>query len=395
LRIVLILILFPFLVISQQTIDADQFFAMGMSTFQQGEKISRADIKFPWIEQYEFRTETRDFDFDQQEYTFRISPSTSKIRKAQKALYQQMNEAPDFESEAVFCDFLLSLQYDWLSLFILNEHKIVLEQLAIVLDDKRTIYERMAGTFDFDVEKLVKLETAKSDLAIALNEIDLENNFILGKYNIVNQTLDFNNFATIETITNEVNQSMTNAANLLDPEIAYDKQMLIKEYALEEAEKKQLIDFAQLRYVGPHSDLFKERLSLGLGFQIPNSGNRKLKMQELQIRQDELDREAKRELNEQHGSINELKRELRRDMLAFTHFQKTMNEERDQLTTLAKQVIQKEGTSPLFLIDIEERYLSTQIKSLKKKEDLFSNYLELLDQSGKICQQPFVNYLRQ
>lgn len=394
-RIVLILILFPFLVIAQQTIDADQFLAIGISSFQRIEKTSRKDIKFPWIEQYEFRTETRDFELDQQEYTIRISPSTSKIRKAQKALYQQMKETPDFDSDAVFCDFLLSLQYDWLSLFMHNEQRIVLEQLAIVLDDKQTIYERMAGTFDFDVEKLVKLQTAKSDLAIALNEIYLETNFIQGKYNIINQTLDFNSFVTLETITDEINKLNTNTTILLDPEIAYEKQLLLKEYALEEAEKKQLIDFAQLRYVGPHSDLFKERLSLGLGVQIPNSGNRKLKMQELQIRQDELDREAERELIEQQARINELKRELRRDMLAFTHFQKTMNEERAQLKNLAEQVIQKEGTSPLFLIDIEERYLSTQMKSLKKKEDLFSNYLELLDQSGKICQQPFVNYLKQ
>lgn len=394
-RIVLILILFPLLSISQKTIDADQFFALGMSTFQQVEKTSRGDVRFPWIEQYEFRTETHDFDFDQQEYTFRISPSTSKIRKAQKELYQQMNEAPDFESEEVYCDFILSLQYDWLTLYMLNEHRNILDQLVIVLEDKQTIYERMAGSFDFDVQKLVKLKTAKSDLAIAINEIDLEKNFILGKYNMINQTLDFSNFATIETVANGINGLVINPDVLLDPEIAYDKQMLIKEYALESAEKKQLIDFAQLRYIGPHSDLFQERLSIGLGFQIPNSGNRKLKMQELQIRQDDLDREAERELYEQQARINKTERELRRDLLAFTHFQKTIDEERAQLKNLAKQISQKEGASPLFLLDIEERHLNTLTKSLKKKEDLFSNYLDLLGQSGKSCQQPIVNYLRQ
>jgi hypothetical protein len=395
LRLILLLILFPFFCHSQQTIDADAFFNLGLAKFEKVEKSERGEMNFPWIEQYEIRTETRDFDLDRQEYTFRISPSTNRKRKAQKALYELMRDAPDFQAQEIYCDLLLTLHFDWLSLYVLNENKSILDTLTVVLNDKQTVYSKMAGTYDFDPQKLIKLQTELSDLEIAKDEINLEEKFLSAKYEIENKAFDFSDFITIDTALDYIVFEPDSLTSIIDPELSYEKQMLTKELALESAEQKQLFDFAQFRYVGPHSDLFKERFSIGLGFQIPNSGNRKLKIQELQIEQDELDREAEMEMRIKHEKLLDMENDFARDFEAYKRFQNTIKAEKENLQNLGEEISQKEGISPVFLLDIEERNLVMQLKSLSKKERLLSDYLEYMHETGKLCQQSFTNYLKQ
>jgi hypothetical protein len=332
---------------------------------------------------------------DKQEYTFRLSPSTAKIRHAQKAFYEEMMNAPDFDGQEIYCDLILSLHIDWLSLFILDKNRSALDELEVILSDKQTIYERMVGTYEFEPEKLVNLQTEMSDIEIARNKLKLELDYLLNKYNLQNQELDFSDFITVEAISEylENNLISLNEFEYVDLESEYKNQLLIKEMELETSEKKQLVDFVQLKYNGPHTDDLQERLSVGLGFQLSNSGSQKLKMQELQIEQEELNRKSERRIKEKQAKLIILENKLLTDIQAFFHFQQTMQEERTLLKNLSNKISEKEGTSPLFLLDIEERHVDTKIKSLNKKEDLIKDYLKYLYQSDKVCQSDFSNFL--
>lgn len=395
-RVFIFFLLLPYICISQQTIDAEQFFTLGLSNFKQIEQATGSEVDFPWIDQYEFRTETRDFDLAQQEYTVRLSPSTAKIRNAQKAYSEIIRNTPDFEGQEIYCDYVSSLHSDWLSLFILQENRSILNKLSILLNDKQSIYEKMLGSYEFDPEKLVSLQTEKSDLAISINKLQLEWDYLLTKYGIQDQAIDFNDFITVKAVYAYLlsNILSANESGMLDLEIEHEKQLLMKEIELESSERKQLIDFVQVKYNGPHSDEWQERLSVGLGFQLSKSGKQKLKMQELQIEQEELNRESERKVQEKKEELIVLENKLQSDIQSFFHFQKVMEEERTQLQNLSKRIAQKEGTSPLFLLNIEERHLSMKIKSLKKREDLFQDYLEYLQESDRMCEGGFVNYFR-
>jgi hypothetical protein len=116
-------------------------------------------------------------------------------------------------------------------------------------------------------------------------------------------------------------------------------------------------------------------------------------MQELQIEQEELNRKSERNMQENQEKLSTLENKLQSDIQAFFHFQKIMEEERAQLQKLSGQIAQKEGSSPLLLLDIEERHLAMKLKSLNQKEDLLRDYLRYLQQSDKMCQSEFVNYL--
>lgn len=394
-RLIFFFLLFPFCALTQQTIDADLFFVTGLSTFQKSEQADRENINFPWIDRYEFRTESRDFELDRQEYTVRVTPSTSKIRKAQKALYNDLVNVPDFEEQEMRCDHFYDLHIDWLSLFILNEQKNILDGMEILIADKESIYKKMIGTYEIDPQKIINLRTDKSDIRIELNNILVRQDYLLNKYELKDGRLIFDDFISIEAISNLLSgPALTDSETPdLDPKITYKQSLLAKELELEEAEKKKLIDFVQFKYNGPHDDLLRERFSVGLGFQIFNSGSTKLKMEELKIEQEELNREFARATKQKETETITLKNKLQRDLQAYFYFQQTIKEERTELQQFSKNIAQSEGTSPLLLLDIEERNLSLQLEALKLKAKLLEDYLDYLNDSDQMCGNEFVNFL--
>ena len=396
-RLSVFFLLLPSICFAQQTIDAEQFFATGLAGFEQMEKPAGEKVHFPWIEKYDVRTETRDFDAGKQEYTFRLSPVTPGMRKAQKSLYEEMRNAPDVDGMEIRCDRALTLHEDWLTLFMLRESERAMNEWAVVLKDKQTILEKMVGTLDFDPEKLVKLQTERSDLNFALDRLRLEREYLLEKYGLRDGEIDFGNFATVETVFEylESNSNLTAGPGLDGLEMEHKKQLVLREMAVESSEKKQVLDFVQFRYNGPHSDPFQERFSVGMGFQLNNSGNQKLKMQELQIEKEALTLKAERDSRKRQEQLNTLANELRRDVRAFLQFQNTLDAEREQLQSLGSAISRKEGTSPLFLLDIEERHISMKMKALDKQESLLRDYLEYLHLSEDMCGTDVVNHLGQ
>lgn len=393
-RILVLLLVFPYLSVAQTTINAEQFFDRGFSLLGTATKLESKNVRFPWIEEYELRSETRDFDFDQQEYTFRISPSTVKKRQAQKALAEHFDNVPDFEYQEMLCKHTLSLHLDWLSLYLITENNRILTALSQVLTDKQVVYEKMAGAYDFDFQELVKLQIAKSDLAIAMHELQLDQNYIENKYGLINPQFEFQDFVTMDQIYQVLTEETTLSNLNIDPEFAYEKELVARELALEKSEARQFFDFAQVRYQGPHSDMIQERLSLGIGLRIPQSGNRKLKIKELQLKQKEFAREEQRDAQALQEEFNALRQKLLIDIQSYEFYMATIAEERIQLKNLGTKIAQKEGFNPLLLLDIEKRHLNTQLKALELQEDIFLDYLRYLEQSGQLCQQPRVNYLR-
>lgn len=382
---------------AQQILTADEFITNGLSNYEELKSTAGENLRFPWIENYEFRTETRDFDFEQQQYTLRVSPSTSKIRKAQKAYADELRNAPDVDGQEIYCDLKLQLHLDWLNLYILNEQKSYISDLLIILNDKKTIYERIIGTYDFDPSKVMKLQTDRSDMEATLNKIQLEEEYLLGIYNIQDRELDFSDFISPESILDFLN----NDSNLsteefpVDMQSAYETALILKEMELESSEEKKWVDFVQLRYRGPHSDAFQERLALGIGFQLSNSGNAKLKMQELQLELEEIETEVERDKQDRQGKIDLSSTQLKFDLKEYFLFQNIISAEREELQKLSEAVSKRQDASPFFFLDIEERNLVMKIKSLNKKEDILRDYLFFVKDLDQMCQSNTSNYLTQ
>lgn len=377
----------------QEKITAHEFIRMGAFQDQEMKQIAEDKVDFPWIEEYELRTRTRDFDFDEQLYIFRVSPSTPMKRRAQQALYEHYKQAPDFDKIEIICDQLIRLHEDWLELYINEENTQLLLALNIVLMDKETVLEKMAGSYDFEFNKLINLQKDKSDISVALHELSLERQFILNKYGLADRELDFGDFLTDEDILVKLSTLVPESVRSEDPESIYKKELMAKELDLEMAENKQLFDYAQLRYDGPHDDLFRQRVSLGIGLSLSRSGNRKLKIQELQIKKAELARDETRKVEADHKKRTDMIDQLRMQVLSYEHFISTMSAERQALSDLGKQMTKAAGYSPLLLMDIEERRINNQLEALEKKENILDDYIDYMKVSGIICQDEIRNHL--
>lgn len=390
----LLFFLFPGVLIAQNKLTIDQFFELAMPEQTSTSTVDLSDPKFPLIEEYVFRTETRDLDFEQQEYTFRLSPSTPKIRKAQKELYEHINQGVPLDEEKLFCDQIQWVYRDWLSLYTINQNKNIIKDWESLLSDKRKVYDKLANSLDFDFEKLVRLEIAKSEIQIIKDEIEIDEQIIRKKYGIENAELDFTDFVSSDQIGIRLNELSNSNLAPIDEKAAYELESIARELALEEAEKKQYFDFAQVKYVGPHEDPFRERFSIGVGIKLPTSGNQKIKIRELEMKQNEIQKELNLDQEQQ-----ELKQKLATEKLQirlqkFELYQSTIQKERSQLKNISALVSQKQGFNPLPIIEIEERYIKNQLKLLDKQTDLISSYLLFLEDSQLLCTAPFKNYLR-
>ncbi len=378
----------PTICFSQESINVEDFFNFGISAFNISEnEYKSGELTFPWIEEYEFRTRTRDFEFEKQEYTLRLSPSTPGKRKAQKALSETINRTPDIEYKELRCNHVRIIYEDWLALFMIDQTLSILNKHGAILFDKQTIYNRMAGIYDFDLQKLVKLQTNLNDIKIDKDDLEMERSLIEEKYGINSKEYDFSNFITMEGLAQKLENFIQGEIEVEDEMAIYEQDLITKEVALEKAEDKQILDFAQIRYEGPHSDFLQKRISLGIGLRIPNSGNRLLKIQELELEYAAIEHEKERKELRLKEKLVRLEKQLKSKIQSVRNFSSTVEKERTQLKSLGDRIAQKEGFSPIILLDIEERHIETQLKELKLSEDLLSDYIDYLHESGRICSE--------
>ena len=379
----------PVLAFSQPVIDANAFFEAALSLQEPEEASATKGRYFPWVETFDLRTETRDFDFGQQEYTFRLSPSSPGKRKAQRALYDHLNKGHQLEVQENNCDRLSRIYADWLNLYLIRGRMDILDKQAEILTDKQRIYEKMAGAYDFEFRKIIQLHTDRSDVAIEQNELQLEQAFLCEQYLLGECVFDFSDFIPIDRVLDWLEAEAPARNRMTHPGIAYEKEWIQKELALEKAKNRQLFDFVQLRYVGPHENLLSERVHLGIAFRIPNSGARKLKMHELQLQGYESDMEARQYQFETSAAQQQLRLRIR----DYEFYMQTVRQERTQLEQLGDKISRQEGFDPFLLLEIEERQLETREKALRKKEMILLDYLDYLEDTGQMCEMPFVNYL--
>ena len=378
-----------------QSFTSDQFFRKSLGNLHELDILSLDPISFPWIEELDLRTETRDFDLDQQEFTLRISPSTPKIRRAQAALLAHYGNVPDENKAEQYSEVILNLYGDWLSLYFIERQLAISDSLAVVLEDREKILERQIGTLDVNLSELVELETDRNDLIQKVFELELDRQDLIERYGLNSEALSFKELIPLAQIKDNLLAQVLSS----NPTVAYDKaswerEGIDKEIALEEAEGRQLFDFLQFRYRGPNEDLFREKFSVGLGFTIRNSGNRKLKVANLIHEKRLLDREVQLDKTNKLNRLNSIVSDLSLEIEKAEHFFKLRSEENTNLGELEALIKRKLGFNPQLVLEINEHKLRGSLEALNYLEDIYFDYLKFLSASGRIRALPFINHLK-
>lgn len=389
----LIAILLPLSLTAQSKINSSQFLepiavndATSYSTASQG-------INIPWIEVYEFRTETRDFELDKQEYTVRLTPNSIKKRKAQKEYFETMLSIPDFEGEKIRCDRLTGAYEDWIIMHIMQSKLSIMDELGIILNDRIEVLNRMMVAMRPDLKELADVQKEINELKTGKYDLSLELKTIKTIYGIENQIIDNQDLISLAVIEDRISLMTFDENDLVRPEDQYEMKMIDRELNIEKAEDQQVFDFAQFRYQGPHNDPFEERFSLGVGLRLPNQGNRKIKIKELMLEREMLQYDQERVITNDLKQLDFQKKELLRKISSYKYLGTVNNEETEQLQQISQNVSNKVGADPLFLLEIQERMIRMKIKEIDKIGEILMDYIDLLEDANILCSRPFTNAL--
>jgi len=373
--------------------NSSEFLSQTFVIAERSPVIENQSIRFPWIEQYDIRTETRDLDFEKQEYTLRLDPSSRKKRNAYKALYQMYTANPDLRAYDFQNEKIYSAYRSWVTLYFIEKRNLISEELQILYADKALLSERKLNASEISFKELIDVELSNTDLEIKSFDDALLTDFFLVKYAMENKLLDFTDMISIEEVLLTVESMVAAESGSELEKYNYDQEIINREIAIEKAEGKHYFDFLQFKYQGPHDDLLAERFSIGMGAEIPNTGTRKLKIEELKLKQLELERDYENDKQEVNIAMSETKAEIILEIKSFMFKKEVRIQQAKRLEVIGQKVQTQEGYDPEILLDIKEKKLKSSLNILDLEESIYEDYIKLLAESLQLFKQPFQNHL--
>jgi len=374
-------------------INSSKFLSQTFVIAEQSPVIENQSIRFPWIEQYDIRTETRDLDFEKQEYTLRLDPSSRKKRNAYKALYQMYTTNPDLRAADFQNEDIYNAYRNWITLYFIEKRNLISEELRILYADKALLSDRKLNASEISFKELIDIELSNTDLEIKSFDDALLTDFFLAKYAMENKLLDFTDMISIEEVLLTVESMVAAESGSELEKYNYDQEIINREIAIEKAEGKHYFDFLQFKYQGPHDDLLAERFSIGMGAEIPNTGSRKLKIEELKLKQLELERDYENDKQEVNIAMSETKAEIILEIKSFMFKKEVRIQQAKRLEVIGQKVQTQEGYDPEILLDIKEKKLKSSLNLLDLEESIYEDYIKLLAESLQLFKQPFQNHL--
>jgi len=366
--------------------------ARSTTSSESGNSVS---FKAPIIEEYEFRTETNDFDLDEQDYLIRVSPSTRAIRRAQHKLFEGYLAKPGGDIRSLQNEFLKDAYYYWVDHYISSSLESLYEEQEVVLGDLMTVVKRQLVFNETDFSDVVKVQTDQKQL----NVDQLKNAQRLQMYNLpaqfVGADYQFDDIISVEGIKSFVTDF--DPATVENPfEIAqqnYKKLSLENELELEEAEAKRILRFAEISYSGPHGDPFREKVSVGVGLRLPWDGDNRLKMKEIELELNNLETEEQFDSDRLFVKVSRARFELLESIRHYEEQLELKNSIEESNTELLASLKEANNNNPAYVLEFKQQLLKLNIDRIKPLEDIYDQYIQFLEDSLLISQMPLKNYL--
>ena len=381
--------------VAQEVIRSDAFLEkMSQDPTVPSENYSnRRRVRLPWIESYEYRTETNEFDPAQQEHALRLSPSSPGLHKARSRLAEHYQNKRSLAETFYRHDRIEAAYQSWTDLYVREQKLRIYTQLQAILTDRLTIRQKQLQSLDADVKDLLDMRERLNDARVRQYELELSVQSLREQLGLEAADVVFDDMVTVDQILLRL---ATDSIEINDPQLAeyhYERELLDRELALERAEKRQFLDFVQVRYEGPHDDLLRERVQLRAGFVLPTSGNRNLKIEELRLEQEELAREQQVKGELLTRRIAARQRAVLDGIRVYQTFRRIKDKEIEQLEEVARALAQRKGSDPDLLLKINEDTEQVRLEKLERLEEIYDDYLDYLALTGQLFDEPLRNYL--
>lgn len=352
----------------------------------------RGEKKFnpSWIRELEFRTETEDFQIDKQEYLLRFRPTYPGERNAQSDLINATREEWDINQLNFQNDVNRYLLDELFIIRNINEETEILTALLQVYEDQKQLISDQIYLGKFNLKDLSQINGDIRKVKSDINDLQLRIDILKQK----NLLPDTEQLITIEELSGQlIQQDFTQQPTINGTERDFEVRKVEAELKLEKIEDGRIFDFIQLRYKGPHNDLFRERVSLGINLQLPNNARQKLRTEELKV--EKLIRKQEYDLHQKLDSIR-LSRELDEFTLLIRKWDynnNIINQQDSELNNLVNKGISIEYDNPDIILYQKEQLLRLRQDQLDLERDIYQLYLDLLERTTILGENRFFSFI--
>ena len=341
----------------------------------------------PLIDEAEFRTETNEFDFEQMEYTLRLTGNSKNIRKYQNKIYQDLKAEYFFELGQTQEDLVEDLYLNYIEYYFDVAELNLRKRILPIYEDIITILSKEDLDGDLSVADLIeasrKRDKLEVELAFEAKKIE-QDETLKGS---VNQELI--SVAAMRKLLAEL-QLLTDQGQ--SPVEKFELDKIEHQYQLEKAEKDKRWDFAQLKYSGNPEDVWQEKVSIGLGFRFPHSSKNSLDMIELQLEKMIEEEKFKRRKQEFETNYQERFLEFEERLSAY---QSSLDliEKLKKYEELTKNLVPDSKREIINILSLNIDAIEEELNVLEAQEELYESYIELLKATGVFVNSPRVDYL--
>ncbi|MDF1694526.1 MAG: hypothetical protein P1U56_01755 [Saprospiraceae bacterium] len=350
----------------------------------------------PFIDNYEFRTETSENDFAQQQFQLRFQFNSSDERKAYDKVLSTHAEKYKLLEAQYESDIWEEKYKNIVALyFIQREENLWRQDIELIKDKKKVLQKILDNTGQLDVAEWISNETELSNLYADSLELALKRNEIGFKIFSIDRDVprvDDTQIISVDAIVESLSTLKDEVE--LHPDIQLlkvEEKLAEAEFELEDAESKKWLKFAQLEYQSDNNESFQNELSFSTSIIIPNKNNNRIKKNDVIL--DVLEQKYKTSIEREEGEKEFLLlgKKLEGLHIQLTEFLRIC--EVQDLEGLFQSYAEKKSVSPIFLIGIKRSILKNEKKQLKIEKDIYDTYINLLSKTGAFIKTPRKNYL--
>ncbi len=353
-----------------------------------------------FVDQVSLRTRTDELDWARQDYSARLKVNglgeLYRSRGLQRAELETVKaQQADLLHDALLERYMLLARY-----YGLEKEVAIRRRLKVVGEDKISVLEQIAlYSADADPGEIMKTDFEKDEqvLKIAENQAEQQEikSVIAGYFQSPDSTLQIDTTGIISTekmlLLLSLNPDLVNANPGITEKEA-DVAKIQSEYLLEEARQLQTLDWIQMRYSKRVEAPLLYKFDVSVGVNLPYNASSRVKKSELLI--------------EKHAAEQEvilyrenLQRQVSKNLAEMKGLQQQRKVVEQQITAARNRYSPEKNTGldkngVRAVLQFEEMQLKRQLRLVEIDQVVADRYIEILYLTGKMSEQPLLNYLR-
>lgn len=351
------------------------------------------------VSKLEFRTETHEYNWKEQELSFRMSFNSRDERESSQQELQNNIELIKLKSELTAQSQMMDAYEMLVEFYFADQLKTLLGRKAKILEDKKVVLQRIIHhSGEFKVSDLLKLEDQIYENSLNQNNVNTKlkslSKIMSQGLNTSSDILKIDTFGWISIET--IDQTRLSFGGIKENNTHYaiqQNKISATEIKLSQdnAKNSKVWDYVQVKYGGRERTQVRNRISLGIGLQIPlKSINRNrinsslIDIQEEQLELSQIDSKYKATLKANNLKFDRLKEKL-------NYLQEISKQ--DKLGKSYNNLVNRGSVDPIVLLSLKELLISRKIDILFVKRSLYNIYLKIIDLHGLINSENNTNYL--